>query len=143
APDHHILESWNDFEPKQNMFSLAQPAISPIFNTRQVQESLLSWMGASDTSYYNYLQNRWRTNHLGQQQEITDFQQFWDAVLYTGVFVPGRPVNLNPNIDEIYTTAQTVENTGEAAVFSGNAGSDIQKVNQAYKSTPEEIELVI
>ena len=143
APDHHYLESWNDFEPKQNMFSLAQPAIRPIFETRQAQESLLTWMGATDTSYYNYLQNRWRTNHLGQQQEITDFQQFWDAVLYTGVFVPGRPINLNPNIDEIYTTAQTVDNVGEAPVFNGNAAADIQRVNQTYKTNPEELELVI
>ncbi|HZI26065.1 MAG TPA: TAT-variant-translocated molybdopterin oxidoreductase, partial [Chryseolinea sp.] len=34
APDHHFLESWNDAEPKKNHFSLAQPAITPIFKSR-------------------------------------------------------------------------------------------------------------
>jgi molybdopterin-containing oxidoreductase family iron-sulfur binding subunit len=27
APDHHFLESWNDAEPKQGIFSLQQPTI--------------------------------------------------------------------------------------------------------------------
>ncbi|HAQ07064.1 MAG TPA: molybdopterin oxidoreductase, partial [Bacillus bacterium] len=35
APDHHFLESWNDFQPKQGQFSVSQPTISPLFNTRQ------------------------------------------------------------------------------------------------------------
>ena len=30
------------FEPKKGFLSLSQPAISPIFKTRQAQESLLS-----------------------------------------------------------------------------------------------------
>jgi MoCo/4Fe-4S cofactor protein with predicted Tat translocation signal len=45
APDHHYLESWNDSEPKVGMFHLTQPTISPVFNTRQAQESLLVWAG--------------------------------------------------------------------------------------------------
>ncbi len=39
APDHNFLESWNDFQPKNGHFSLAQPTISPLFDTRQAQES--------------------------------------------------------------------------------------------------------
>ncbi len=143
APGHHYLESWNDYEPKQNMFSLAQPAIRPIFQTRQVEESLLSWSGAAETNYFNYLQNRWRTDLFGQQQEITDFQQFWDTVLYTGVFVPGRPLNLEPNMDQLENTAQTVDQTGAAPVFTGNTNGDIRQVQQTYKTDPEQVELVI
>ena len=45
APDSHWLESWNDFEPKRGYLSLAQPAITPLFATRQAQESLLHWAG--------------------------------------------------------------------------------------------------
>src|SRR5205085_8137747 len=59
APDHHYLESWNDFEPKKNSFSLAQPAITPIFKTRQAQESLLTWAGEPSPDYYQFVKNSW------------------------------------------------------------------------------------
>ncbi len=47
CPDHHYLESWNDAEAKKEHFSLMQPAISPIFDTRQMTDSLLKWSGSS------------------------------------------------------------------------------------------------
>ncbi|MFN7260261.1 MAG: TAT-variant-translocated molybdopterin oxidoreductase, partial [Cyclobacteriaceae bacterium] len=53
APDHHYLESWNDFEPKPNYYSLSQPAITPIFKTRQAQESFLVWAGEKEVEYYS------------------------------------------------------------------------------------------
>ena len=144
APDHHYLESWNDAEPRGNFFSLAQPAIRPIFETRQGQESLLTWMGAADTSYYNYLQNRWKNNLFGQQQEITDFQQFWDTVLYTGVFVPGRKLDLEPNLEVLYETAETVEDeVGSPAVFTGFPERDIQAIGKDYQANADGLELVL
>lgn len=44
CPSHHFLESWNDAEPRSGEYSLQQPTIRPLFNTRQWQDSLLSWM---------------------------------------------------------------------------------------------------
>lgn len=78
APDHHFLESWNDYEPKRGFLSLAQPTISPLFATRQAQDSLLTWAG-NPTSYYNYLRTQWR-GILGG-----DFQKAWDKAVHDGV----------------------------------------------------------
>ncbi|QHL87103.1 TAT-variant-translocated molybdopterin oxidoreductase [Nibribacter ruber] len=58
CPDSHFLESWNDFEPKKGFLSLAQPAISTIFKTRQAQDSLLKWAG-STSDYYTVIQRTW------------------------------------------------------------------------------------
>ena len=44
TPDHHYLESWNDAEPRKGHYSLVQPTIRNIFNTRQFQDSLITWM---------------------------------------------------------------------------------------------------
>jgi molybdopterin-containing oxidoreductase family iron-sulfur binding subunit len=33
CPDHHFLEAWGDAEPVASFFSLAQPAIAPMFDT--------------------------------------------------------------------------------------------------------------
>ena len=76
CPDHHYLESWNDYEPVKGYFSFAQPAISPLFNTRQAQDSLLVWSG-QNTDYYTYLQRNWR-GMMGSVGASGGFQAFWD-----------------------------------------------------------------
>lgn len=47
APVPHGLESWNDINPITGVYSLQQPTIQRIFNTRQFQDSLLTWMNGS------------------------------------------------------------------------------------------------
>ena len=86
TPDHHYLESWNDAEPKKNSFSLSQPAITPIFKSRQTQESLLVWAGESSVEYFTILQNNWKSRFFEKQEAISDFQTFWDKCLFDGVF---------------------------------------------------------
>jgi anaerobic selenocysteine-containing dehydrogenase len=45
CPTHHYLESWGDAEPVSGSYSLQQPCIHPLFNTRAYQDSLLAWAG--------------------------------------------------------------------------------------------------
>ena len=82
APDHHYLESWNDFEPVSGHLSLSQPTISNIFNTRQAQESFLRWADNSD-SYYDYVRAGWQPLSSGI------FDAFWDQCLHDGVYESG------------------------------------------------------
>jgi MoCo/4Fe-4S cofactor protein with predicted Tat translocation signal len=77
APDHHWMESWNDYEPKRGYLSLAQPVISPLFATRQAQDSLLTWAG-NPTSYYNYLRTQWQAITGGDAKA-------WDKAVHDGV----------------------------------------------------------
>ncbi|NLN32090.1 MAG: TAT-variant-translocated molybdopterin oxidoreductase [Flavobacteriaceae bacterium] len=44
APVPHALESWNDINPVTGVYSLQQPTIQRIFDSRQFQDSLLTWM---------------------------------------------------------------------------------------------------
>ena len=43
APDHHPLESWGDAHPHVGVYSLQQPTIAPLYDTRSATESLLTW----------------------------------------------------------------------------------------------------
>jgi len=88
CPDHNYLESWDDAEPVRGFFSLVQPTISPLFKTRQAQDSLLKWAGVQQ-DYYTYLQNRWRKTLFPQQTKATGFDNFWLTCLHDGVFEPG------------------------------------------------------
>ncbi|MGB3605609.1 TAT-variant-translocated molybdopterin oxidoreductase [Psychroserpens sp.] len=54
----HYLESWGDVEMKKGHFSLMQPTIRPLFDTRQFQQALLMWMGKEET-YREYIKSGW------------------------------------------------------------------------------------
>lgn len=89
CPEPHYLESWNDAEPKTGHFSLAQPTISKLFDSRQAQESLMKWAGLETVNYYDYLKLNWSENLFKLQTKYTDGRLFWNEYLQKGVFEPG------------------------------------------------------
>ncbi len=102
APNHNFLESWGDVEPKRGHYSLIQPTIAPLFNTRQAEQSLLTWAdseGLDNTAeqpYYEYLKAHWQEAIFPQQNDYQTFQAFWDNTVHDGVFHANageRPVN--------------------------------------------------
>ncbi|MEO1262579.1 MAG: TAT-variant-translocated molybdopterin oxidoreductase [Bacteroidota bacterium] len=92
APTHHYLESWGDAEPKNGKYSLVQPTIAPLFDTRQAEETLLLWAKSininadAEQPYYEYLNANWQANMFGQQGNYATFRAFWDSTLHDGVF---------------------------------------------------------
>jgi len=88
APTHHYLESWGDAQPKRGTISLIQPTISPLFDTRQAEESLLRWAGVSmkgDQPYLEYLKNNWKGSVFGENTGFASFQSYWDNALHDGI----------------------------------------------------------
>ena len=112
APDSHWLESWNDFEPKRGYLSLAQPVITPLFATRQAQESLLHWAG-NNTTYYKYLRANWRG--------IAPTDAAWDKAVHDGVAMgsalPTAPAMMNAAMSASAAASQL----SGAAKPAGNA----------------------
>ncbi|MCB2194562.1 MAG: 4Fe-4S dicluster domain-containing protein [Bacteroidetes bacterium] len=84
CPANNYLESWNDFNPKKGIYTIAQPCIQPIFDTRQEQESLLKWAGI-DKSYYNYIKDVWQADIYSKTNRIFDFGNFWNKSLQDGI----------------------------------------------------------
>jgi len=78
AATPHYLESWGDAELKKGHFSLIQPTIRPLFDTRQFQDCLLAWTGSSASSYHDYIKGYWQSNVLGGAS--------WSKALHDGVF---------------------------------------------------------
>ncbi len=122
APDHNFLESWNDFQPKNGHFSLAQPTISPLFDTRQAQDSFLVWAG-STSNYYDFLQSNWNSSLYASIGGLVSFQEFWDQSLFNGVVA--------------------VETTSSPLVAVGDASLAASEVAKSYKADNAGAELVI
>ena len=73
----HYLESWGDVEIRSGNFSLIQPVIKNLFDTRQFQDLLLVWTNNKD-SYYSYIKENWKKNILKDS--------YWDKALQDGVY---------------------------------------------------------
>lgn len=84
CPNNHYLESWNDYEPEQGIYAIAQPVISPLFNTRQFQHTLMTWMG-NTASYYDFIRNIAGSYNAGSSYH--NFDAFWAYTLQKGEFV--------------------------------------------------------
>jgi len=86
CPDHHYLESWDDAEPVKGKFSLAQPTIRPLFNTRQMQDSLIQWAGLPYQDYLAFIQSNWNKSLYPNQTAVSVFEAFWTKSLQDGVY---------------------------------------------------------
>ncbi len=85
CPDHNYLESWNDAEPVKGLLSITQPTIRPIFDTRQFQDSLLTWIGSTD-DFSTYLESNWNTMLPLGKLDSENFTQKWNRIKHDGIF---------------------------------------------------------
>jgi len=79
APAPNYLETWNDANPVAGYYTIVQPTINPVYNTRQPEQSLLIWSDNPVKNYYQYVKANWEKNIL-PQAGIT-----WRQLLQKGV----------------------------------------------------------
>jgi molybdopterin-containing oxidoreductase family iron-sulfur binding subunit len=82
AASNHYLESWCDQELVKNQFSLTQPVIKTLFDTKQFQELLLVWTD-NKLSIHDYIKNNWNSNIL--------IDKGWNQALHDGIFFRKTP----------------------------------------------------
>ncbi|HEX7366527.1 MAG TPA: TAT-variant-translocated molybdopterin oxidoreductase [Pelobium sp.] len=97
APNHHFLESWGDENPVEGYYTLVQPTINPIYNTRQAELSLLIWANYPNQDYYAFVRSNWEKSVLATAGKK------WDDVLQAGF------VSLPAKASASYTFAGAVD----------------------------------
>jgi len=118
-PDHTFLESWGDYEPREGVRCLQQPAMMPLYNTKSLGDVLLSvasQVGLQKTlpweNFYSYLRDEWQKIYREQKAQ-EDFETFWARALQKGgVFQPppSRAVRLD---------TKAIKRRYEPPVFAG------------------------
>lgn len=106
----HYLESWGDVVIRKGQYSLMQPTINPLFNTRQFQDALLTWTG-STTTYYDFIKESWNTEILKGSS--------WNQALHDGVFM----VNAT---EEAEVTVSDIDMDAVASELAKVKGSDLE-----------------
>ena len=89
---NHYLESWGDAEPVKGKYSLAQPTIRKLYDTRQFEEMLLTWMG-KENDFHKYLKNYWEKAFYPNQNQYEGFRNFWTHTLQDGIYEPEQTDN--------------------------------------------------
>jgi molybdopterin-containing oxidoreductase family iron-sulfur binding subunit len=89
-PSTHDLESWNDFKTRTGIMSLQQPVIYPLYQSRQKEAVVLTWIAENDSAYHDalyhdYLMNRWQKEMYPAMKPAVDFKTFWYSALHDGV----------------------------------------------------------
>jgi MoCo/4Fe-4S cofactor protein with predicted Tat translocation signal len=147
CPDHHYLESWNDFNPRKAHYSLAQPTISPLYGTRQAQETLLKWTG-NNSDYHTYIQKIWQEHVFPMQGNYMAFTEFWNHSLHDGAIETGKgeETKMAGMGSPLQTTSVAVKGekeekaTAAKPLIAVNLNDAAQKINAVQNG---EFELVI
>ncbi len=117
AATPHYLESWNDIEMKKGNYSLMQPTIRPLFNTRQFQDCLLKWTG-SNKSYYDYIKENWSSTILTGKT--------WNQALHDGCIVSDSEV-WSTGVPVVAAGTGAMESSSaDGALFNSNEGSGLE-----------------
>ncbi len=144
AATSHYLENWGDAEVKKGYFSLMQPTITHIYDTRQAEASLLTWADISGGDYQDYLEKYWNTNILDQSKT-------WVEALHDGVFETKvsaerviTPVAYIGNVASAAAAVSAVKSGGlELHIFENiTVGVGNQANNPWLQETPDPISKV-
>ena len=134
APNHNFLESWGDAHPRGGYYTVVQPTINPVYNTRQAEQSLLLWAGDT-TDYYTFVKDNW------EQQILVGSTKTWKDVLQTGFEFKGdQPAstysfdtsNLGALAQAIATQSKAQANDVEVQLYQSVALKDGKQANNAY-----------
>ena len=126
-PTPHYLEAWGDVQMLAGSYSLTQPTVNPLFDTRQFQDSLLAWSGNTEP-YYDYLKNLWNASVLGGTS--------WNQALHDGYFNGTAAANTAKSINVAKAgnglVAATKPSDFELTLFSSTAIGDGQQANNPW-----------
>lgn len=126
---HNYLESWGDAMPADGVYSLQQPVIRPLFNTRQTEECLINWMGKNG-SYYDYLTSNWGTSIAGGSD--------WKKALHDGVYKGSAGAVMTGAVDEepgffekIFSSDDKNEEDSETTATSNDINAAASRLSKA------------
>lgn len=126
AINHNYLESWGDANAYEGYYSIVQPTINPVFNSRQAEESLLTWADAPVKEYYQFVRSNWETKMLPA------LGLKWNDVLEKGVVsVTAKPAAAYSFSLSLAAVATSILNSSKALAKGGD-----QVELQVYENIP-------
>jgi molybdopterin-containing oxidoreductase family iron-sulfur binding subunit len=123
-PDHTAIESWGDLTPREGVYGLIQPVMSPVFSTKATGDVILSISNQIDgikdeftwKTFYDYLRDSWKNELHPKFAPQKDFEAFWnEAVQGGGLFahVDSPQVQFSGELAGVQFTEPKFEGDGD------------------------------
>ncbi len=132
CPDHHFLESWNDFHVTEDHYAIAQATIRPLYDTAAMQESLLVWaglaprLGKDSDTYYKVIRKNWMEYGFPMQSEYSTPEEYFNWMVHNGSGSVKLPETAAPafvgDINSAAKDATSEKGSGFEVVFYQKAG---------------------
>src|SRR5690606_33731532 len=133
APNCTFLEAWGDSSAKEGLFTIVQPTINPVFNTRQAEQSLLVWAGVNKP-IHDFVKEYWEANILAGTGKT------WKDVLQQGFVFKGTTtgssysaaVDANAVAAAIANDSKRIAGGVELKLYESTTLRDGRYANNAY-----------
>jgi MoCo/4Fe-4S cofactor protein with predicted Tat translocation signal len=126
-PTPHYLESWGVIEIKKGHYSLMQPTIQPLFDTRQFQDCLLKWTGNSQ-NYYDYIKSSFASLSTDKS-----FSKALHDGNFTAVSSASKPTSNQVDLVSAYRSVSKVQGTDlELQLYTKTGLGDGQQANNPW-----------
>ena len=131
APSSNYLESWGDSEPYAGYYTLVQPTINPVFDSRQFEQSFLVWTD-NTISYHDFVKNYWEQNILAGKT--------WNDALQEGYIFKGAQGGSAKSFagsvadlaNQIGSQSKAIAKDVEVQLYVSSALGDGKQANNAY-----------
>ncbi|MCO6431283.1 MAG: molybdopterin-dependent oxidoreductase [Deltaproteobacteria bacterium] len=137
-PSHHSLESWGDMREVPGVYSLIQPAMMPLYQTRSFGDTVLQLSEKSGNpiaieggkDFQSYLKSSWKKLFAAVGSPGGDFTEFWTRSLDNGGYFAQPPQSRSlPQI-----ASKALEVSFEPASFEHQGCSDEDPIVYPYPS---------
>ncbi|HDR52780.1 MAG TPA: hypothetical protein ENN90_14375, partial [Mariniphaga anaerophila] len=125
-PSPGYLECWDDAEYKKGVFSVLQPTLHKLFDSRQAQETLLAWL-ENDIPWRDYIKNHWTSTWFSQQNEHSEADRFWIEILKSGELV--LPAESDPMAFQPGETEKSIQNIAAEKTAEGFTVELVENIN--------------
>jgi len=103
-PINQILEAWGDAKTRTGFYSLQQPVIAPLYDTREQEAILLTWIKQdnevyTETLYHHYLMKNWEEYIYPTLNSNSGFNKFWYQALHDGIVYSNDKVDTSGAIN--------------------------------------------
>jgi MoCo/4Fe-4S cofactor protein with predicted Tat translocation signal len=134
AINHNYLESWGDANAYEGYYSIVQPTINPVFNSRQAEESLLTWADAPVKDYYQFVRSNWEAKMLPavglKWEEVLDKGVVTATAKTAGAY--SFTLSLGAVATSIANSSKALTKDVELQVYENIAMRDGKNANNAF-----------